>query len=91
MQTYIDIFEKCGLSTIQVEENLPYILMQMGCELIKKWKKTVPVPLQVIPLAGRMAYWGLRLCNPWITRVPAMFGRTFPELTNHFFLLRPAK
>ena len=91
VQTYIDIFEKCGLSTIQVEENLPYILMQMGCESIKKWKKTVPVPLQVIPVAGRMTYWGLRLCNPWITRVPAMFGRTFPELTNHFFLLHPAK
>ena len=91
VQTYIDIFEKCGLSIIQVEENLPYILMQMGCESIKKWKKTVPGPLQVIPVAGRIAYWGLRLSNPWITRVPAMFGRSFPELTNHFFLLRPAK
>jgi hypothetical protein len=69
---------------------MPYLLMQMGCETIKKWKGIMPSPLQAIPVAGWLTYWGLRLCNPWITSVPALFGRTFPELTNHFFLLRPA-
>ena len=90
VQTYTDIFEQCGITSINVEANLPYILMQMGCETIKKWKEIIPAPFQAIPVAGRLTYRGLRLCNPWITRVPAFLGRTFPELTNHFFLLRPA-
>jgi len=90
VQTYTDIFEQCGITSVKVEANMPYILMQMGCESIKKWKEIIPAPLQAIPVAGRLTYWGLRLCNPWITSVPALFGRTFPELTNHFFLLRPA-
>ncbi len=90
IQTYTDIFAQCGIASVKVEPNLPYILMQMGCESIKKWKSMVPTPLQAIPVAGRLTYWGLRMCNPWITRVPTLLGRTFPELTNHFFLLRPA-
>ncbi len=90
VQTYTDIFEQCGITSVNVEANLPYILMQMGCESIKKWKKIIPAPLQAIPVAGLLTYCGLRLCNPWITRVPALLGRTFPELTNHFFLLKPA-
>ena len=90
VQTYTDIFEQCGITSVKVEANLPYILMQMGCESIKKWKEIMPSPLQAIPVAGRLTYWWLRLCNPWITSVPALLSRTFPELTNHFFLLRPA-
>ncbi len=90
VQTYTDIFEHCGITSVKVEANLPYILMQMGCESIKKWKKIVPASLRVIPVAGLLTYWGLRLCNPWITGVPARLGCIFPELTNHFFLLRPA-
>jgi trans-aconitate methyltransferase len=90
VQTYTDIFKQCGITSVKVEANLPYILMQMGCESIKKWKEIIPEPLQAIPIAGRLTYCGLRLCNPWITRVPALLGRTFPELTNHFFLLKPA-
>ena len=90
VQTYTKIFEQCGIKSVQVETNLPYILMQMGCESIKKWKEIVPAPLQALPVAGRLAYWGLRLCSPWITSVPALLGRAFPELTNHFFLLHPS-
>jgi trans-aconitate methyltransferase len=90
VQTYTEIFEQCGITSVKVEANMPYLLMQMGCETIKKWKEIMPSPLQAIPVAGWLTYWGLRLCNPWITSVPALFGRTFPELTNHFFLLRPA-
>ncbi|MBN4061889.1 class I SAM-dependent methyltransferase [Bacteroidales bacterium AH-315-I05] len=90
VKTYTDIFEKCGLSVVQIEKNLPYNLLQMGCESIRKWKKIVPKPLQVLPVVGQLSYFGLRLCNPWITGIPAVFNYTFPELTNHFFLLRPA-
>jgi trans-aconitate methyltransferase len=88
IQTYMNIFEKCNLKLIKTETNLPYNLLQMGCESMEKWQKITPKPLQAIPIVGRLAYWGLRLCNPWITRVPAVFNSTFPELTNHFFLLR---
>ncbi len=62
--------------------------MQMGCELVKKWKAIVPLRLQFIGVVGRLSYWALRLGNPWITRAPAVLGRAFPELTNHFFVLQ---
>jgi len=88
VQTYMNIFEKCNLKLVKTKANVPYNLLQMGCEAMKKWQKNIPKPLQAIPLVGRLAYWGLRLCNPWIIRVPAVFNSTFPELTNHFFLLR---
>lgn len=88
MQTYRDIFEKSNLNLVKSEPNLPYNLLQMGCETMKKWKKIAPKPLQAIPFVGRLVYYGLRLCNPWITRVPDVINYNFPELTNHFFLLR---
>jgi SAM-dependent methyltransferase len=86
--TYLDIFNRCGLTVDQTCSNGPYILMQMGCELIKKWKANVPRNLQIIPAVGHLAYWGLRLGNPWIMRIPPAMGIDFPELQNHFFLLR---
>lgn len=86
VETYTDIFKKCGLTVVQIEKNLPYDLLQMGCESIRKWKNIIPKPL--LPVIGQLSYWGLRLCSPWITRVPAIFNYPFPELTNHFFLLR---
>jgi protein-L-isoaspartate O-methyltransferase len=88
VQTYRQIFNKCGLTVTKVELNVPYILMQMGCEFIKKWKANVPGTIQVIPFVGHMVYWGLRLSSPWISRIPAAMGIAFPELTNHFFLLQ---
>ncbi|MBL4888420.1 MAG: methyltransferase domain-containing protein [Candidatus Lindowbacteria bacterium] len=88
VQTYRGIFNKCDLSVDHVEMNVPYILMQMGCEFIKKWKMKVPSSLQAIPIVGHVTYWALRLTRPWITRLPATIGVAFPELTNHFFVLR---
>ena len=85
IQTYMNIFEKCNLKLIKTETNLPYNLLQMGCESMEKWQKMIPK--QAIPIVGRLNYWGLRLGNPWIIRIPAVFNSTFPELTNHFFLL----
>ncbi len=88
VQTYTNIFEKCNLKLVKTEVNLPYNLLQIGCESIKKWQKIIPKSLQAIPIVGRLVYWGLRFGNPWITRIPAVFNSTFPELSNHFFLLR---
>lgn len=88
VEAYTHIFNKCGLSVTQVEMNAPYILLQMGCEAIKKWKMNVPKRLQAIPVAGHLAYWGLRLGYPWIMRIPERCRVTFPKLTNHFFLLQ---
>ena len=68
--------------------NRPYVLLQMGCEAIKKWKATVPEGLQAVPVAGRLAYWALRLGAPWIISLPAALRIPFPELGNHFFVLR---
>ncbi len=86
--TYLSLFNRCGLTVAQTCLNAPYILMQMGCELIKKWKAKVPRNLQFVPAVGHLTYWGLRLGNPWITHIPSAMGIDFPELTNHFFLLR---
>ena len=86
---YKRIFAECALSVLNVQVNVPYVLMQMGCEIVKKWKVLVPAPLQNNPVVGRPVYWGLRLGYPWITRVPAALGLAYPEFTNHFFVLQP--
>lgn len=86
---YRRIFTQCGLSVAKVKMNVPYVLLQMGCEPIKKWKAFVPSRLQCVSVVGRLVYWGLRLGYPWIACVPAALGLAFPKLTNHFFVLRP--
>ncbi len=88
IQTYENIFRQCGLEVIRVKKNKPYILMQMGCELINKWKSIAPDPLQLITIAGHLVYWGLRLGNPWVMSIAEKMGIDFPELENHFFVLR---
>ena len=89
-QVYKNIFRKSGLDIIKVQKNVPYVLLQMGCELIKKWKTVVPEPIQFIPVAGHILYWLLRFGNPWITRIAEKPDIVFPELENHFFMLRPS-
>ena len=89
VEVYRRIFAACGLSVVRVQKNKPYILLQMGCELVKKWKALVPARLQAISLVGCLVYWGLRAGYPWITRLPAAMGLAYPQLTNHFFVLQP--
>jgi SAM-dependent methyltransferase len=86
---YGRIFETCGLGVHHVERNLPYVLMQMGCELVRSWKETVPDRFQFLLAVGHLTYFVLRLGNPWITRVPKVLGIPFPKLENHFFVLEP--
>ena len=88
VQTYSSLFSKCGLSVDHVELNTPYLLMQMGCEFIKKWKTIVPGPLQAIPLVGGLTYRVMRMGGAGLTRLPDALGIDFPMLTNHFFVLR---
>ena len=86
--TYASLFGECGLSVDHLELNTPYLLMQMGCEFIKKWKASVPESIQVVPLVGGLTYAALRLGGALLTRLPDAMGIDFPELTNHFFVLR---
>ncbi len=86
---YKRIFAKCDLSVQNMRINTPYVLMQMGCEFVKKWKAIVPKSFRCLPVVGRLAYWGLRLGYPWITHVPKALGIAYPKLTNHFFVLQP--
>lgn len=86
---YEQIFDTCGLYVVQTQLNVPYVLMQMGCELVRNWKRVLPFKLQFTPAVGHLLYWALRMGTPWITRAPGAFGLDFPELTNHFFLIRP--
>ncbi len=88
---YKRIFKQCGLTLKHVERNEPYVLMQMGCELIKKWKWAVPVPFQALQIMGRLTYWGMRLGAPLIKRLPKILGIPFPGLENHFFVLATDK
>jgi len=87
VQDYQRIFKQCGLTARQTERNEPYVLMQMGCELIRKWKGFVSKPLQMPGVVGPLAYWAMRLGNPWINHVPRVLGIRFPKLENHFFVL----
>ena len=84
---YGRIFGQCGLSVRHIERNEPYVLMQMGCELVNIWKETVSERFQVLRGVGHLTYFMLRLGNPWITRVPKVLGIPFPKLENHFFVL----
>ena len=88
IQVYKDIFRKSGLDVIKIQKNVPYVLLQMGCELIKKWKTIVLEPVQLIPVLGHILYWVLRLGNPWIIRIAEKLDIVFPELENHFFMLQ---
>ena len=87
VSVYRDLFTQCGLSVGRIERNEPYVLLQMACELIKKWKHFVPERVQALRIAGPMVYGGMRLGNPWIMRLPAALGIGFPMLENHFFVL----
>lgn len=89
VQEYRRIFRQCGLMVRQSERNAPYVLMQTGCELVKKWKKLVPEPLQMPGVVGPLTYWAMRLGNPWINHLPGALGIRFPKLENHFFVLDP--
>jgi len=84
---YKRIFKQCGLTLNHVERNEPYVLMQMGCELIKKWKQAVPEPLHALQIVGRLTYWGVRLGAPLINSLPGVGRIPFPSLKNHFFML----
>jgi SAM-dependent methyltransferase len=86
---YERIFAECELSVLNSRMNTPYVLLQMGCEFVKKWKTLIPAPFQCIPVVGHLAYWKLRLGYPWITRIPTALGLSYPELTNYFFVLQP--
>ncbi len=88
ISAYRRLFEECGLVVHAVQLNKPYVLMQMGCEIISRWKRNIPKRLQCAPIAGRAVYWGLRFAHPWIIHVPGFLGFAFPELKNHFFVLR---
>lgn len=87
VEKYTQIFHDCGLRVRQIEANSAYILMQMGCELVRGWKAVVPRRLQLVSVVGRSIYAGLRPTYPWITRVPEACGRAYPELLNHFLVL----
>jgi len=89
VQGYQRIFKQCGLTILQTERNEPYVLMQIGCELVKKWKGLVPEALQMPGVIGPLAYWAMRLGNPWINHLPRALGIRFPKLENHFFVLEP--
>jgi trans-aconitate methyltransferase len=91
VENYRRIFSECGLSVPKVQMNLPYVVVQMSCEFVKKWKTMVPAPLQLTSFLGPLVYWVLRLGHPWITRVPTALGWAYPEWTNHFFALQSAE
>jgi len=84
---YGRIFGQCGLSVPHVERNEPYVLIEMGSELVEKWQQTVPARFQALRAIGHLTYFALRLGNPWITRIPKALGIAFPILENHFFVL----
>jgi hypothetical protein len=88
--SYSRIFEECGLTVSTAELNLPYTLLQIGCEGVRKWKKMMPKSSRLTPVVGRLAYWALRLLDPLALRVPEALGLQIPRLTNHFFVLRAA-
>ena len=90
IDVYRRLFADCCLTVTQTEPNVPYVLLQLGCDFIRKWHAVAPEPLHGVDgLLGRLVYGGLRLGNPWILRVPDALGYTSPQWLNHFFVLGP--
>ncbi len=90
VSVYRDLFKQCGLIVQNVVRNEPYVLLQMACELITKWKEFVPERFQALRLVGPLAYGAIRLGDPWIMRLFISRGISFPTLENHFFVLGTA-
>jgi SAM-dependent methyltransferase len=89
-EVYRRLFAESHLSVARMELNRPYVLMQMGCDLIKRWQAAVPRRRHSLDESvGRLVYWGLRLGNPWLVRVPDALGFESPRWLNHFFVLHP--
>ncbi len=88
---YKRIFNQCGLLLNHVERNDPYIVMQMGCDLIKIWKNFIPKQLWGLSLVGRLTYTFIRLAAPLIQSAVKLVGIPFPRLENHFFVLEMGK
>jgi trans-aconitate methyltransferase len=84
---YQRIFGQSGLGIRHVEQNKAYGLIEMGSELIEKWQRVVPARFQFLRTIGHLTYYGLRLGNPWIMRIPKALGFVFPKLENHYFVL----
>jgi len=87
VSVYRDLFERCGLTVRHVERNEPYMLLQMACELIKRWKEFIPARIQALRIVGPLTYGGMRLGNSWLMRLAGALGISFPMLENHFFVL----
>ena len=90
VKSYASLFQKCDLALRHKEKNEAYILLQMGCESIDKWKTIMPKPFQVLSWVGHLTYWGLRVGNPLIQKVPGVFKIPFPKLENHFLVVEVA-
>ena len=39
---YRGLFADCGLAVTRTERNVPYVLLQLGCDLIKQWHAVAP-------------------------------------------------
>ena len=89
VEAYDAVFQRSGFAIGRREINSPYVLLQMGCEIMTRWKSQRWVGERLVNLAGRLVYWGLRLGSPLFRRLPAAVGFKFPKLTNHFFALQP--
>jgi SAM-dependent methyltransferase len=76
IESYTQIFEDCGLTVSTAELNLPYTLIQIGCEFIRKFNEMMPKLTVLNPVVGHLAYGALRL--------------RIPHLRNHFFVMRVA-
>ena len=90
VKSYAKLFQKCNLALRHKEKNEAYILLEMGCEFIDKWNARMPKRFQALSWIGHIAYWSLRLGNPWIQKVPRILNISFPTLENHFFVLEDA-
>lgn len=84
---YESLFRRAGLRLEKTVLNDPYVLLQMGCETMKLWKRWVPKQLQCLSAVGHLNYYALRMAKPLWMQVPAIGSLAFPRLQNHFFLL----
>ncbi len=86
---YQRLFLAADLEIVEQQKNTAYELLQIGCELVRNWKRLAPSRFQALPAVGAATYWMLRTTAPLLQKSLELSGFSFPVLQNHFFLLRP--
>jgi len=91
VDVYRALFKKAGLAHVDSRRNFAYTHMEIAVELVELRRRYLRILPHTSPFLGALTWWSLRaaspLCFGFFPRASAWFGRRWPKLQNHFFML----